>query len=149
MRLTSTAGEEQRFELPLPTEFAHAPSAPDPEVAAAILKHRVGIAIIDACTTAEREATRAAQWLSDRLSQLRALATDHSIDDLELQAAFDQADELRAELGERMNEERKNRLSEMAELCTRGVSSAPSSIMASDTRTRVTGLEMLQLPKKE
>ncbi len=46
-------------------------------------------------------------------------------------------------LGERMNEERKNRLSEMAELFTRGVSSAPPSL-DDDLRTRVTGLEMLE-----
>lgn len=149
VRLTSTAGEEQRFELPLPTDFADAPSAPDPRVTATILKHRVGIAIIDACATGDREATRAAEWLSDRLNQLRAIARDHQIDDPDLDGAFAQAAELRAMLGERMDEERKNRLSEMAELFTRDVSSNPGSILDADIRTRVTGLEMLKLPKKE
>ncbi len=149
VRLTSTAGEEQRFELPLPASFAEAPSAPDPRVLASILKHRVGIAIIDACTTADREATRAAEWLSDRLGQLRAIGDDHQITDPDLRAAFAHAAELRAELGERMDEERKNRLSEMAELCTRGVGSDVGSLSFSDIRTRVTGIEMLELPKKD
>ncbi len=141
VRLTSTAGEEERFELPLPSELADTPSPPDPRVAATILEHRVGIAIIDACTTGDREATRAAQWLSERLSQLRAIADDHQIEDPDA--------ELRAALGEHIDEERKNRLSEMAELFTRDVSSNPGSIVDADIRTRVTGLEMLKLPKKE
>jgi len=147
VRLTSAAGEEQRFELPLPAHFADEPSAPDRRVSATILKHRVGIAIIDACTTGEREADRAAHWLSERLNQLRAIANDHQVDDSDLRAAFAHATELRALLGERMNEARKNDLSEMAELFTRGVTSSPPSLDDSDMRTRVTGLEMLERPQ--
>lgn len=148
VRLASTAGEEQRFELPLPTAFAGAASAPDPRVATAVLKHRVGIAIIDACATGDREATRAAQWLSERLNQLRAAARELAIDDPDLRAAFDRAGELRAVLGERMDAERKNRLSEMAELCTRGASSLPPSLGDADLRSRVSGIAMLK-PRKD
>jgi len=144
-RLTSVSGEEQRFELPLPATFADRPSAPDRRVSATILEHRVGIAIIDACTSGEREATRAAQWLSERLGQLQAIAEEHQVVDPDLQAAFAQAAELRALLGQRMDDERKNRLSEMAELFTRGASSAPPSL-DDDLRTRVTGIEMLSRP---
>jgi hypothetical protein len=153
VRLTTAAGAEERMELPLLTDFADAAAAPDPEVAAAVLKHRVGIAIIDACTTGDRQAGQAAGWLKQRLGELRALAEDHGLEDAALGRAFDRAAELRAQLGERMGHTDKNILSELAEVCTRGMSSDVSSILAPpldvDMRTRVFGLEMLKPPPKK
>jgi len=138
--LTDNAGTERRVELPLRADVGAEASAPDPRVALTILKHRVGIAIIDACTTTNP--ARAAAWLHQRLSELRVVAEEHGLVDAGLSHAFEQAVELRETLYEKMSHQRKNRLSHLGELCVRGASPEPPSTN-SDLKTRVTGLEML------
>ena len=123
-------------------------SGVDAPVAAAILRHRVGVAILDACTAQVSDARRAAAWLRGRLRELQVLATEYQLDDAALRATFARAALLQRELDDAAEDGEGaalNGLIDLAELCTRGTGSVvdPRALAANPIGTRSQGIQSM------